>query len=345
MSGGGAFLGGDVVLMVGLIAAAMAGEAVSVDAGASVVGEGITVPEPPPAPPATQGDLLEEAVALRRIGAFADAASMLATAAATPGDVPDEVAYHRGVLLEVTEQWSEAVDAYRNVTASWPDSTSAADAWFRMAYCLEEMGDHRESMKTVRKLQRRGTWSGDDERSMELQRGIAETRAGKTRRGIRRILKALNSGTDGRSWIRAKARLALVRVQTEAAAAIVFKGDAKAARQLTKRSKLIASAEKQAIAMFHLGEPEFALEGLLLLGDAYVALYDAMVEYPPPRSIPPDQRDAYRQTVVEKSAILRSKAFARYDEGVRVAARTQWVGSVTDRLTQARDRVRPETPE
>lgn len=332
-------------MIVGLIAGALAGEVDEAGRGDSAVMETEALAEPEPAPPPTQVELLEEAVALRRIGAFADAAVMLDSAEAATGEVPDEVAYHRGVLLEVTEQWGEAVAAYRAVTATWPDSPSAADSWFRMAYCLEEMGEHRASMKTVRKLQRRGTWSADDERSMALQRGIAETRAGKTKRGIRRILKGLNSGDDGRSWIRAKARLALVRVQTEAAAAIVFKGDAKAARQLAKRSQLIASAEKQAIAMFHLGEPEFALEGLLLLGDAYVALYDAMVEYPPPRSVPPDQHEAYRETVEAKSAILRSKAFARYDEGVRVAARTQWVGSVTERLTQARERVRPDSSE
>ena len=35
--------------------------------------------------------------------------------------------------------------------------------------------------------------------------------------------------------------------------------------------------------------------------------------------------------------VSKAKAHARYDEGVRVAARTQWVGSVTRRLTEKRD--------
>jgi len=293
----------------------------------------------------TQLELLEESVALRRMGAFEDAAKMLIRAVDTDGEVDAQVAYQRGVLFEVTEQWAEAIDSYRTVTQTWPDAPVASDAWFRMAYCQEEMGEHRTSLRTVRQLQRKGQWNDADERSMELQRGIAETRAGRTKRGIRRILRALESGEDGRSWIRAKARLALVRVQTAAAEGLDLKGDAKAARRLKKRSHLIASAEKQAIAMFTLGEPEFALEGLLLLGDAYMALYDAMLEYPPPRSVPKEQHEAYRQTVESKAAILRAKAFARYDEGVRVAARTQWVGSVTDRLTAARDRVRPVEPQ
>lgn len=331
-----------MLLLVMLSAAVLAGEANAPDAAAPAAGEAREALEVPvDAAPPTQRELLEEAVALRRMGAFDDASAMLDAARRASGDADDEVAYHTGVLLEVTEQWGPAVAAYRRVTRTWPDSPSANDAGFRMAYCLEEMGQHKDSVRAVRQLQRNGRWSAADERSMELQRGIAETRAGKTKRGIRRILKALESGDSGRTWIRAKARLALVRVQTDAAAAMVFKGDAKAARQLQKRSQLIASAEKQAIAMFTLGEPEFALEGLLLLGDAYVALYDAMLAYPPPRSVPAEQHEAYRETVAAKSAILRSKAYARYDEGVRVAARTQWVGSVTERLLAARETVRP----
>ena len=308
------------------------------DSGGADTGLGEEAEEPP-----TQRSLLEEAVALRRIGAFSDASELLARATATAGEVDEQVAYQRGVLLEITEEWAGAVEAYREVISRWPDSGSASDAWFRMAYCQEEMGDHRTSIKTVRKLQRTGRWSAADQRSMELQRGIAETRAGRTGRGVRRILRALSSGTDQRTWIRAKARLALVRAQTHAARDLVLKGDGKAARRLKKRSQLIASAEKQAIAMFNLGEPEFALEGLLLLGDAYMDLYSAMLEYPPPRSVPPEQHAAYRETVDARAAILRTKAHARYDEGVRVAARTQWVGSVTDRLKEARARVEPAT--
>ncbi len=300
--------------------------------------------ERPQIEPPTQRALLEEAVALRRVGAFDEAAVMLAMAQQTPGEVDEQVAYQSGVLLEITEQWAKAVLAYERVEAGWPDTPSAVDAQFRRAYCLEETGEHKASIRVVRSLQRRGRWSPADEASMSLQRGIAETRSGRVRRGIRRILKALDSVQMDRTWIQAKARLALVRAQTDAAATIKLKGNRKAARRLTRRSALIASAEKQAIAMFNLGEPEFALEGLLLLGDSYLALYEDMLQYPPPRSVPKDQREAYREAVGERAQVLWAKAHARYDEGVRVAARTQWVGSVTQRLVMARDRTAPADP-
>ena len=288
-------------------------------------------------PPPTQRELLDEGVALRRVGAFADAVGLLDRAAQLSGEVSDQVAYQQGVLAEVSEQWRVAITAYERVAERWPSSTTASDARFRRAYCLEELGEHKAAIRAVRALQRSGNWSDVDDRSMALQRGITELRAGRSRRGIRRILKALDSGTDERTWIRAKARLALVRAQLGAAASVRLKGDKKAAKRLKKRSQLISSAENQAIVMFNLSEPEFALEGLLLLGDAYVRLYEDMVSYPPPKSVPEEQHETYREVVLDKASILLTKAHARYDEGVRVATRTQWVGSVTDRLRVARD--------
>jgi len=309
---------------------AFAAEPVEVEIGDEAPIADVAVPAP-----MSQQDLLEEAVALRQVGAFDDAKRLLVEASAKGGEVSEEVAYQQGVLAEVTEQWSEAIAAYESVVATWPKGSSAQDARFRRAYCLEELGEHKAATAAVKQLQHDGEWSEHDARTILLQRGITELRSGKTRRGVRRILFALESGTDDRSWIRAKARLALVRAQLDMASRIKFKGDKRAAKQLVKRAKLLEAAEKQAIVMFNLNEPEFALEGLLMLGDGYLALYDALVSTPPPRKV--KDTDAFVAAVRKKGAILRTKALARYGEGVRVAARTQWVGSVTQRLTVKRD--------
>ena len=293
----------------------------------------------------SQSDLLDEAVALRRVGAFAEAEGHLALASELDEGFTEQVHYQIGVLHEVQERWSKAIEVYAFVAQQWPDTATASDARFRRAYCLEELGRHKESIRAVKGLQADGRWSEDDTRTMNLHRGITEIHAGHDRKGIRRILKNLANGQDDRTWIRAKARLALVRAQVTAAGEIVLRGDKKAAKRLKQRAALISAAEKQAIVMFNLGEPEFALEGLLLLGDAYLGLYDDMLSYPPPRSIEPEDHEVYRQAVQEKALILRAKAHARYDEGVRVAARTQWVGSVTQRLTAKRDAISDVNPE
>ena len=293
------------------------------------------------APPSPRA-LLEEAVAYRRIGDFVGSREQLDRLDAT-GELADHAAYHRAILHEVEERYDKAVETYAHVAAQWPDSEVAADARFRRAYCLEELDRHREALQAVRQLQKSGEWDESDTRTMALQRGIAELRSGKQRRGIRRIVRTLDQYGDSsdQAWIRSKARLALVRAQVGAAAAIRLVGDGKAARRLKQRDVQITAAEQQAIAMFKLGEPEFALEGLLLLGDAYLTLYEDMLAYPPPRSISPDNHDAYRAIVQRKANILRTKAYNRYDEGVRVAARTRWVGSVTQRLMNKRDELAP----
>ncbi|MAY79543.1 MAG: hypothetical protein CL930_02060 [Deltaproteobacteria bacterium] len=288
----------------------------------------------------TAQDQLEEAVALRRIGAFDAAQNMLDLARASAGSALEQLEYQQGILYETTEQWDKAIDVYVMVSERFSDLAIAADARFRLAYCLEEVGRHRESIRMVKRLRASGKWTADDERSMALQQGIVEIRSGKERRGIKRIVAALNSPIDNRTWITAKARLALVRVQLQTAADIKISGDKKAARRLKARDALMTEAEKQAIAMFQLGEPEFALEGLLLLGDSYVLLYEDMVSYDPPRSVKSEDHEQYREIVKQKAKILLTKAYNRYDEGVRVAARTQWVGSVTTKLKAERDALR-----
>ena len=83
-------------------------------------------------------------------------------------------------------------------------------------------------------------------------------------------MKQLASGEDDRSWIRAKARLALVRAQVATAQSVVLVGDKKAAR-LQQRAALISAAEKQAIVMFNLAS-RICPEGLLLLGRLHGAV-------------------------------------------------------------------------
>ena len=178
---------------------------------------------------------------------------------------------------------------------------------------------------------------------MSLQRGIVELRSNRRRRGIRRILATLETLADSGklTWIRAKARLALVRVQLSEAATLTLTGNRRAARHLAERDSLITVAEKQAVVMFRLNEPEFALEGLLLLGDAYMVLYEDMLSYPPPRTIPPEDHAAYRMLVAQKAQVLKLKAYNRYDEGIRVGLRTRWMGSIMETLATRRDAIGP----
>ena len=97
------------------------------------------------------------------------------------------------------------------------------------------------------------------------------------------------------------------------------------------------------IAIAKTGEPEYALAGILVLGDAYLALHDDLIAAPPPRKLDATQAEIYKQKVAERAAVLRDKAYRFYDEGVSFAIRVQWHGGITERMKRRRDALSPHS--
>ncbi len=283
--------------------------------------------------------VLDEAIDRRTRGDFAGAAARLAWIEANhPSPL---VAYQVAVGLELQEQYVDALAGYDAVLAAAPGSDLALDAGFRRALVLEDLGRHGDATKQVRQLQRAERWTDRDAVSLDIARGVNELGQGKARKGLRRLGAALAAveGTEDLKWMRAKARAALARHLLAEAAAIPIRSDRKAERNLVARARRISDAEQQVIAAARLGEPEYALAGLELLGDGYLALYDDMLAAPPPADLTPEQAGLYREAVADKAAVLARKAWRFYDEGVKLATRTSWQGAIADRLRERRDAI------
>lgn len=280
--------------------------------------------------------VLEDAVARRSNGDFQGADARLAWLnVVAPGEAP---AYHAAVSAELQERYVEALAGYDAVLSRWPDGARNTDAGFRRALVLEDLGRHREAVRQVRALQRHEAWSTEDELSLALARGVGEVGQGWTRRGLRRLDNALaaTEGSDEIPWMRAKARAMLVRHLLAEAAATPMTHGRRASRNLETRAGHISAAERQVIAIAHLGEAEYALAGLEMLGDAYLALYDDLIALPPPPGLSPDAAAVYRDGISERTAVLRRKAWRYYDEGTKLATRTEWQGDITARLRSRR---------
>jgi hypothetical protein len=116
-------------------------------------------------------------------------------------------------------------------------------------------------------------------------------------------------------------------------------GQARQARRLEERAALLHRAEQEVAAAAYLKEPEWALEGLLVLGQGYEDLYDALLASPPPRGLDEEGRLRYREAVRDRARVLLAKAWKHYDEGVNVAARVGWVGRPLPDLEAARDAI------
>ena len=281
--------------------------------------------------------VLDDAVERRGFGDFEGADARLAWLQAHHDSAAAR--YHRAVSLELQEQYADAQALYATVAAEFPTAAEARDARFRRALCLEDLGRHQDALALVRGLQREGGWSDRDRVSLALEQGVTQLRRGRTRRGLKQVTAALTEATevDGIAWMRAKAHTALARYLLEDAAGIEQRNDRRAKRNLTRRSAHILDAERQVISVARLAETEYALEGLLLLGDAYLAFYDDLLAAPLPRSLTAEQAEVYANSLRDKVGTLKAKAYRYYDEGVALAVRTRWQGAVAEDLRTRRD--------
>ncbi|MFT4976864.1 MAG: hypothetical protein ACI8S6_002769, partial [Myxococcota bacterium] len=225
--------------------------------------------------------------------------------------------------------------AYDDVVASGAEASLRHDAAFRRAIVLEDMGDHRASLKQIKALSSAEEWTEAESVSLELCRGIAELSSGRSRRGVERLesgLAALEGSTE-QTWMRARARAARARYLLDEAAVLELKGDKKAARRLSARNALMIAAEQQVLAIVQLGETEYILVGLQEVGDAYLRLHDDLLAAPAPRKLDAAMVVIYTEAVASKAGILKRKARQYYGTGLRFAEEAGWEGGARDSLS------------
>lgn len=306
-------------------------------------------PAEPPAPPQTleeifastaPAQLLDEAITHREQGDWSGADARLAFLEGK-GLFPQTVAFQRAVIAELSERYAEARSRYAELITRWPDAPEAGDAAYRQALVQNDSGDPAAALKTIKALQRRSGWDEDDTLTLALERGVAELRLGKERRGIRHIDNALDAleGGDRLRWMRARARAALLSAQLERADSLSVANPKKAKDAVLERRALITQADQQRQAIVALNEPEYVLDALLRIGDSASRLYADVNAAPPPRSIAEDPAlfATYQGMVAQQSETFRTVAFQYYDAGVDLARRLSWQGSVAATLQERRD--------
>jgi hypothetical protein len=286
---------------------------------------------------------IDEAVGLRRGGDLVAArALLLAIEPHVPQDLRPLWLYQLGVTEELAWRPDEALQRFTEVIAT--DHPLALDARFRRALVREDLGDAKGALQDVLVLSRARGLDEDDAMTLALQRGITEVETGRTRRGIRRIeraLAAVESGVTHR-YMRAKARYTLARALLEEAnGRSLDGGERRAARNLGLRARAIQAAESQIVALIALEEPEWILASLLALGEAYTALAVDLRGAPAPRRLSDEQERIYAQEVGRRADVAASKAHHWYDAGVELAARLDWESPRVARLVERREATRP----
>ena len=254
------------------------------------------------------------------------------------GRAPDTT-YRLGYIAELQEDWFEAISLYADVRNDWPEAPDARNATFRMALCFEEVGQPRDSAALIDSLRADGGFGPTDAAAIALQRAITELKSGKVRRGKRHIAAALDdlAGTEQLRWLQARAHVALAAQALAEAQALPLGNSRRQLANLQRRAALINVAEAEVTAAAHTEEVDPILRGLLLLGDGYMQLHDALLAVPPPAGLGPDEVPIYTAELAKKARVLESKALRLYDDGVTLAVRTRYEGSLRATLTARRD--------
>jgi tetratricopeptide (TPR) repeat protein len=258
---------------------------------------------------------------------------------AARGELGAEPEYYLGLCAELQRDFAAAIERYTRVVERWPDSEQAKNARFRRALCLEDLGRHDESVADVETLRAMGAWSAADHAALDLEIAFNRYEERRSNGNERRLDEAIRLGAEAQAnaWLRAKAMAARVDGRLDEADSLKLSGNNRARKRLEARADLMVASERDIETIAHLDEPEFVLQSMTRLGDAYVSLHDAMLAAKPPRRFGPDKRAIYAAEVRERSAVLVEKAWSYYDDGLQCALRVQWEGPETEILRARRD--------
>jgi hypothetical protein len=248
--------------------------------------------------------------------------------------------------FELGEDYGESIARYEGLIGEELPPDLDLDVRFRYAVVLDDLSRQPgadpsqgpQARKGLRSLRRHPALAAGDRARLDLLIGASDIHLGRPRRGLRRISRALRKMADPSesSWMQARARSALVYELVRNAESFAIRGKKDDAR-LKKRMKLMASAESQVVSIIQLNEPEYVLEGLLVVADAYLRLYDELVSAPVPVELEGGQIPLYRERVLEEAEFLRKKARGFYHKGVLYADHLSWKGRSRDLLEQRRD--------
>ncbi|MEC7240344.1 MAG: hypothetical protein VXW32_03845 [Myxococcota bacterium] len=273
-------------------------------------------------PTAPLAEELETAVRARERGDFPTALRILGHLR-LQGRASSEATYQLAVALEEAQLYSQAVGLYRELSREG-SLERRNDAAFREALCLWQMDENRAAARALAKVRVHGALAFSDRLKLDLATGVSWMRTGKTRRGQKRIIEALNAAntTESVQFMRALAVYALMEHTLLSAAKLDLQVREKHQfRDLEKRVAMLRESEDHLRRIMGFAEIHWMLEGWLLLGDAYVSFATDLSQAPVPKGLSSEQASRYRSGLADQALPLRRKGLLAYDRGVEVAIR------------------------
>ncbi len=254
----------------------------------------------------------------------------------------EEATYLLGVTWELDSQPARALQVYESALERWPEGELADSLRFRCAEATATLGDPKRALALLRQVEE--VPDPASQLKVELVQGIWLVQAKRERRGLKLLAQALASADPSQmSFYQAKARATVAATMLDDAAELSL--DTRQRRQvrhLEQRAVLIEEAFDQVKAIAALQEPEWLLEGMLLMGRAYESLGDDLLTSREPRGLTEDQLVIYREGVAEKVVTVWVRAQRYYAQGLQYATQLDWRSRRVGELQRAYDAVVPK---
>ena len=249
-------------------------------------------------------ELVDMVLARRQSGHYDDALRYLAVLQARDSNV--DYWFEEALLLELKEQYADSAQRYKMILEIPElDPVFRRNVQFRYGIVLSDMGLDHEALVVFREAAGSKDLAEHEKLILEYARGVAYIYAGKTRKGVRKINKALlKQNSETGTWIEARARAALVYVLIEESESLTFEKPKKTAQRFQKRSELVGSAEEQIVVMINLGEPEYVLRSLILLSDAYFQVAAELRVALPPPELNREQQILFQRKQMERADFI-----------------------------------------
>jgi TolA-binding protein len=265
------------------------------------------------------------------------------------GQKAADALYNAGLLRQALGQNDKAIAHYKEYTKQYSSRKDAPDVAFQIGAVYEDAGQDGPALKAFQDYIH--TYASANKRIIEahVRAGRLDLRLGQNKKAKEEFTTAENlykhangaTKTEGKAWA-AEARYNqgdVIFKEYEAVSIDVKPKQLGAA--LTKKTKLLAEAEKVYFSIAEFNDLKWATAALYRDGQIYEVFADALAKAAEkcPASLKPEECQAYQDAINEKVVQIQDKAVEAFTVGYTKAIQMQVYNDYTAKIREALGRL------
>jgi len=265
------------------------------------------------------------------------------------GEKAADALYNAGLLRQALGQNDKAIAHYKEYAKQYSSRKDAPDVAFQIGAVYEDAGQDGPALKAFQDYIH--TYASTNKRIIEahVRAGRLDLKLGQTKKAKEEFTAAENmykhangaAKTDGKGWA-AEARYNqgdLIFKDYEAVSIDVKPKQLGAA--LTKKTKLLAEAEKVYFSIAEFNDLKWATAALYRDGQIYEVFADALAKAAEkcPAGLKPEECQAYQDAINEKVVQIQDKAVEAFTVGYTKAIQMQVYNDYTAKIREALGRL------